>query len=174
MKEDFLQICKTFLENNFVQALVALLIFLVIIKVANIVISSFIDKIIKKTKGVENKKQIATFKTVVISIADTVLCVLGLLQILNILGVDIRPLLATAGVVGVAISFGAKTVVEDIITGILILISNQIRVGDDIEIADSRGIVEQINLRVVVLRDSKNVVYYIRNSLITKVTNYTR
>ena len=171
---DFSQILKTIFENHFFQAFLAVLIFLTLIKVVNIIISNFIDKIIEKTKESESKKQIATFKAIVISIADTILCILGLLQVLNLLGVDIRPLLATAGVAGVAISFGAKTVVEDIITGILILISSQIMVGDDVEIADSRGIVEQINLRMVVLRDSNNVVYYIRNSLIGKVINHTR
>jgi small conductance mechanosensitive channel len=172
--ENILQTLKIVFENHFFQAFLIILIFLLIIKIINSIVSGIVDKIINKTKEGEGQKQLATFKVVAISIIDTVLCILGLLHILNFLGVDIRPFLATAGVAGVAIGFGAKNVVEDVITGILILISNQIMVGDDVKIGDSRGIVEEINLRMVILRDFHGAVHYIRNSLIGKLINYTR
>ncbi len=171
---DFLEILKNIMENNFFHAFVAALIFIVIIKIANVFIASFIERIIKRTKESENKKQLATFKTVAISIVDAVLIILGIFHVLEALGVDIRPLLATAGVAGVAIGFGAKTVVEDIIIGILILVSGQIRVGDDIAIDGSEGTVEEVNLRMVILRDASGAVHYIRNSLIAKVINKSR
>jgi small conductance mechanosensitive channel len=72
---------------------------------------------------------------------------------------------------GLAISFGAKQLIEDVINGFLILTSDQIRVGDVVKIGDKDGLVEQINLRMVVLRDLWGNVHYIRNSKIDVITD---
>ena len=94
--------------------------------------------------------------------------------ILNNLGIDIRPILTAAGVLGVAVGLGAKRFFEDIITGLSLLLEGQIRVGDYVEIADKQGVVEKADIRMVRLRDLQGRVHYIRNAMIDVVTNYTR
>ena len=90
------------------------------------------------------------------------------------LGVDLKPILAGAGILGLAIGFGAQTLVKDVITGFFILLENQIRVGDVVTAAGFSGEVEAVNLRTTVLRDVDGKVHIIPNSAITVVTNATR
>ena len=97
-----------------------------------------------------------------------------ILLILAELGIEIGPLLAAAGVVGVAIGFGAQTLVKDIITGIFILIEDTIAVGDVVDLEGNSGVVEGMTIRSVRLRDAAGTVHTIPFSAITKVMNMTR
>ena len=90
------------------------------------------------------------------------------------LGVDLKPILAGAGILGLAIGFGAQALVKDVITGFFILLENQIRVGDVVTAAGCTGEVEAVNLRTTVLRDLEGNTHIIPNSAITVVTNATR
>lgn len=90
------------------------------------------------------------------------------------LGVDLKPILAGAGILGLAVGFGAQALVKDIITGFFILLENQIRVGDVVTAAGCTGEVEAVNLRTTVLRDQDGKTHIIPNSAITVVTNATR
>jgi small-conductance mechanosensitive channel len=94
--------------------------------------------------------------------------------VLGELGVDLKPILAGAGILGLAVGFGAQTLVKDIITGFFILLENQIRVGDVVTAAGYSGEVEAVNLRTTVLRDADGKTHIIPNSAITVVTNSTR
>ena len=85
-----------------------------------------------------------------------------------------KPILATAGVFGVAIGFGGKRFVEDIISGLMILLSGQLRAGDYITINNSTGTVESINLVMIKLRAYNGDVHFVRNGLVEKVINHTR
>jgi small conductance mechanosensitive channel len=87
---------------------------------------------------------------------------------------DIGPLLAGAGIVGLAISFGAQSLVKDIISGFFILLENQFAVGDVIEAVGKSGTVERMTLRVVMLRDLRGVLHIIPNGQMTVVSNQTR
>ena len=89
-------------------------------------------------------------------------------------GVDLKPILAGAGILGLAVGFGAQTLVKDVITGFFILLENQIRVGDTVTAAGCSGVVEAVNLRTTVLRDFDGTTHIIPNSSITVVTNATR
>jgi moderate conductance mechanosensitive channel len=120
------------------------------------------------------EQRVRTMVGLVRSIGIVVILVITLFSILGILGHDIRPLLAGAGVVGLAISFGAQSLVRDVITGMFILFENQFGVGDVIRIGDTGGVVERMTLRVVVLRDVHGVVHVIPNGEIKKVSNMTR
>ena len=95
---------------------------------------------------------------------------------LTILGffVPIAPLLASVGVAGLAISFGAQSLVKDLITGFFILVENQFAVGDVIQVEGVSGTVERMTLRVVMIRDGNGVLHVIPNGLITRVGNQTR
>ncbi len=97
-----------------------------------------------------------------------------LTQILSALGVSLGPFIASAGVIGLGISFGAQSIFKDMLTGIFILIENQYSVGDGIRIAGLSGTVEDLSLRVTRLRDSDGTVHIIPNSQITTVSNLSR
>ena len=96
---------------------------------------------------------------------------IALLMILPLLGVDIAPLLASAGVVGVALGFGAQTLVKDYLSGIFLIIEDQIGVGDVVDIGSAIGTVEEVALRFTRLRDAHGVVWYVRNGEILRVGN---
>jgi small conductance mechanosensitive channel len=95
----------------------------------------------------------------------------AVLAIFTRLGVDIAPLLASAGVVGVALGFGAQALVKDYLSGIFLIIEDQFGVGDVVDVGDVVGTVEEITLRTTRIRDMSGVVWYIRNGEIIRVAN---
>ena len=99
---------------------------------------------------------------------------LAILMILGELGIQLGPLLATAGVGAVAIGFGAQSLVKDVISGFFIILENQYRIGDAIEVAGVSGLVESINLRKTVLRDLEGKVHTIPNGEIKVVSNLSK
>lgn len=88
--------------------------------------------------------------------------------------IDIGPLLAGAGILGLAVSFGAQSLVKDVISGFFILMENQFGIGDNIEVASLSGTVERMTLRVVMLRDANGTLHIVPNGQITTVSNRTR
>lgn len=108
------------------------------------------------------------------SVGVVMIVVMFLFMTLNALGVQLGPLLAGAGVVGLAVSFGAQSLVKDVISGLFMLFENQFGVGDVIRIEGVSGTVEKMTLRVVVLRDVHGAVHIVPNGQITKVSNLTR
>ncbi|HEX9938689.1 MAG TPA: mechanosensitive ion channel domain-containing protein [Longimicrobium sp.] len=108
------------------------------------------------------------------SVGRVIIFVIFLFMFLSAIGLDLGPLLAGAGVVGLAISFGAQSLVKDVISGLFILIENQFAVGDVIRIGTVSGAVEKMTLRVVVLRDTHGVVHIVPNGEIKTVSNLTR
>ena len=107
------------------------------------------------------------------SVGWVVIVVIGVLLTLNLF-IDIGPLLAGAGILGLAISFGAQSLVKDLIAGFFILFENQFAIGDVIEVAGKGGVVEAMSLRVVQLRDLEGRLHIVPNGQITVVTNMTR
>lgn len=137
-------------------------------------IGIFFTKIVTKIKDHEIKRQYATIQYLCISIANVVVFLFFATNILGDLGVDMKPILATAGVFGVAIGFGGKRFVEDIISGLMILLSGQLRAGDYVTIDNSTGTVEKINLAMIKIRAYNGDVHFVRNGLVEKVINHTR
>jgi small conductance mechanosensitive channel len=95
----------------------------------------------------------------------------ALLTILPLLGINIAPLLASAGIVGVAVGFGAQSLVKDYIAGILLILEDQYGIGDIVEVGDVTGTVEFVSLRYTRLRDVEGVIWYLRNGDIQTVGN---
>lgn len=122
----------------------------------------------------EIKKRADTLSNVIRLVVVVAICLVAAMMLLEAVGIEIAPLLAGAGIVGLAIGFGAQNVVQDVISGFFILLENQIRVGDVVQIAGKGGLVEQISLRTVVLRDLSGNVHYVRNGQIDTVTNMTK
>lgn len=107
------------------------------------------------------------------SVGNAVVYALVILLSLNIF-INIGPLLAGAGILGLAVSFGAQSLVKDIISGFFFLVENQFAIGDVVEAAGKSGVVERITLRVVMLRDVEGTVHIIPNGEIKVVSNKTR
>jgi small conductance mechanosensitive channel len=107
------------------------------------------------------------------SVGRIAIFVIALLLTFNVF-IDIGPILAGAGILGLAVSFGAQSLVKDVISGFFILFENQFAIGDVVEAAGKSGVVEKMSLRVVVLRDLKGVMHVIPNSEIKVVSNMTR
>lgn len=119
----------------------------------------------------------ARARTLLPLLRRTVSIVLGLIAgliVLSELGINIAPLLAGAGVIGLAIGFGAQTLVKDVITGIFILTEDTIAVGDIVDLGGNGGVVEDISIRTIRLRDTEGIVHVIPFSEVTKIKNMTR
>ncbi|MDQ3388370.1 MAG: mechanosensitive ion channel, partial [Gemmatimonadota bacterium] len=108
------------------------------------------------------------------SVGIVVITVIVIFMVLSAIGLELGPLLAGAGVIGLAFSFGAQSLVKDVISGLFMLFENQFAVGDVIRIDDVSGAVERVTLRVVVLRDVQGIVHTIPNGEIKRVSNLTR
>jgi small conductance mechanosensitive channel len=130
-----------------------------------------------KTKAEDNpeeSKRVDTLARVFRYIATIVITVIAMIQILNEVGISIAPVLAAAGVVGVAIGFGAQSLVKDYFTGFVLLLENQVRQGDVVEVGSKSGFVEEVTLRYIKMRDYAGNVHYVPNGTITTVTNMSR
>jgi small-conductance mechanosensitive channel len=92
-------------------------------------------------------------------------------MILGEFGFNLGPVIASAGVIGVAIGLGAQTLVRDILSGIFMLIEDQYGVGDQIKVLDIEGVVEKVGLRITTIRDKKDVLWYVRNGEILVIGN---
>jgi small-conductance mechanosensitive channel len=122
----------------------------------------------------EYKKRADTLNSVLGYLLSATIVAVAVLMVLAELNIKIAPILAAAGVVGLAVGFGAQHLVQDVISGFFILLDDQIRVGDVVQIGDRGGLVERLNLRMVVLRDLAGNVHYVRNGKIDIVTNMTK
>ncbi|NIL58617.1 mechanosensitive ion channel family protein [Salinispora arenicola] len=95
----------------------------------------------------------------------------ALLMVLKEFSFDLAPLLASAGIAGVALGFGAQSLVKDLIAGLFMLIEDQYGVGDTVDLGEATGVVEAVGLRVTTVRDARGVLWYIRNGEIVRVGN---
>src|SRR5712691_549048 len=126
------------------------------------------------TNSVERQKRAQTLSHIAQAVATTVLFTLTAMLLLEEVGLNIAPLLTAAGIGGLAIGFGAQNLVRDVITGFLLLLEDQIRVGDTVKVGDKSGQVERLGLRLLVLRDSDGSLHMIPNGTIQTVTNLTK
>jgi len=119
-------------------------------------------------------KRSETLGSVIRYVLTVVILVVAAMMVLKEFGIDIGPVIAAAGVVGLAVGFGAQNLVQDVISGFFILLEDQIRVGDVVDVAGKTGVVEKVNLRMTILRDLQGSVHFIRNGHIDVVTNMTK
>lgn len=121
----------------------------------------------------DRKKRIETLDSLVgASVRITVWIVAGMM-IINEIGVDTGPLIASAGIVGIALGFGAQSLIKDFVSGIFIIVENQYRVGDVIKINDIDGVVEAITIRTTIMRDLDGNLHHVPNGSIVVTTNKT-
>ncbi len=143
------------------------------LKIVNLTVQKFF-RLKQEEDDVELQKRADTLRSMFRSTVRLVVLILAGMMVLEKLGIEIGPVLAAAGVLGLAVGFGAQKLIEDVIGGFFIFLEDQIRVGDVVQIGDKSGLVEQINMRMTVLRDLAGNVHYIRNGGIGVVTNMTK
>ncbi len=143
-------------------------------KAAKILSTRVLSFVKNKEDDVETKKRVDTLGSVIRYMFTIVIFMVATMMILRELGVEIGPILAAAGIVGLAVGFGAQKLVQDVISGFFILLEDQIRVGDIVQISGKSGLVERVTLRMTILRDFAGHVHYVRNGNIDVVTNLTK
>jgi len=121
--------------------------------------------------AMERAKRARTLGGVLTNITTIVVLVVATLMILQEFGVNITPALTGAGIIGVALGFGAQTLVRDVISGFFLILDNRVRVGDVVAINNIGGLVEEINLRTTVLRDEEGTVHVVPNGAINTLAN---
>ena len=115
-----------------------------------------------------------TLSNVARNIVRMVVWAVALVMVLAEIGVEIAPIIASLGVIGLAAGIGAQTIIKDFVAGIVMLFEDLVAVGDWVDLEYAEGIVEEINLRVTQVRDLKGVLWTVRNGEIIRVGNYTR
>ncbi len=170
-----------YLGNSLSPAMTAGLRIILIVVLASLA-HAFLHKLIRTLRiylthnldDAEEHKRISTLGRVFRYIASVVIALIAGTLILGEVGVSIAPILGAAGVAGLAIGFGAQSLVKDFFTGFFLLLENQMRQGDVVEAGGKAGVVEEITLRYVRMRDYDGNVHFVPNGTITTVTNMTR
>ncbi len=126
------------------------------------------------TADARHQARVRTLGSVMTNAVDIILVLLVVLTILRILGIPLEPLLAASGIGGVALAFGAQSLVKDYISGMLMIFEDQFGVGDLIDTGEVVGTVEEVGLRVTRLRDAQGQVWYVRNGEILRIGNQSQ
>jgi small conductance mechanosensitive channel len=122
----------------------------------------------------EVRQRIHTLGELLRKTGITVIWIIASMMILKEMGIDVGPLLAGAGIVGLAVGFGAQNLVRDVVSGFFILLENQVGVGDVAVINGTGGLVEEVNIRTIVLRDATGTVHVFPNGTISTLSNMTK
>ncbi len=157
-----------------VQILIILVLMFIALKLSRIISRKTLNLFQKNKDDEEFRKRTETLGAVIRYIISFAVLAMAIIMIMGEMGIEIGPILAAAGVLGLAVGFGAQNLVQDLISGFFILLEDQIRVGDVVQIAGKGGLVEKINLRMTILRDLAGNVHYVRNGQISIVTNMTK
>lgn len=134
----------------------------------------FLNGLVRKIATNSSRSRVTTLTSVVSTILSTIIWLVAFIMTLREIGFDVTPILASAGVVGIAVGFGAQTLVKDLLSGFFLLIEDQLREGETVEVAGKKGVVEKATLRAVTLREKNGEVCTIPYSSITVVTNFSR
>ena len=157
------------------EPLMIIVIFLVAF-VARFIVVRASNRLVRRAFGANERRdqRSATISTVLNTISSLFIWGTAFLMALTVFGVNIGPLLASAGIVGVALGFGAQTLVKDYISGLFLIIEDQYGIGDEVEIGSVKGRVEAVALRTTRVRDEAGVLWYIRNGEILNVANFSQ
>ena len=162
------------LSSELLRVIVILLLAWLLLGMSRKLIRIFRNYMNSRTDSAEEIRRIETLARVFRYVATVVITLVAGMLALSELGISIAPILGAAGVVGIAVGFGAQSLIKDFFNGLFILVENQIRQGDVVEICDKTGVVEEVTLRYIQLRDFEGSVHFVPNSLITTVTNKSR
>jgi moderate conductance mechanosensitive channel len=167
-REDLLH----FLRHDVPKVLLLVLVAFILIRLLHLVTNRLIRFSTRESGA--RAQQLRTVAGVITSVGIFIIVFLASMQILQQFGVNMGPLLASAGIAGLAIGFGAQTLVHDVINGFFILLENQYTIGEVVQVAGVKGTVESMTMRRTTLRDDDGTVHVVPNSEIKIVSNLTR
>jgi moderate conductance mechanosensitive channel len=153
-----------------IQIIIIIALALIATKAVSVLIRRVEARFMRAEIDDQRQARIKTFLTTGIYIINIVILFIAVLMVLIVLGIDITPLLASVGVASLAISLGAQTLIKDYISGILILVEDQFRVGDSVQFDEFSGVVENITLRSTYLRDLEGKLIIVPNGEIRILT----
>ena len=168
---------STWFVNNVPEVIALIFFFFASIATIRLVINRFqkyLYRIYEDRGDTEGMKRIVTLSELLRTVLRIIVSVVFTLALLSQFGVKIGPLLAGAGIVGLAIGFGAQELVRDVISGFFMILENQIRVGDIVNINGTGGLVEKIEVRTITLRDFGGVIHIFQNGKINSLSNMTK
>lgn len=171
---------RTWVLLELPMVIVLVILMLIALRVAKVLIGKLKTTLVDKYKHVENvnplesEKRINTLMKIILGIAKFLIVLTFGMIILQKFGVNIGPIIASAGILGLAVGFGAQQLVKDVISGFFILLENQIRAGDVAVINGTAGAVESIQLRTTTLRDFSGTVHIFQNGKINMLSNKTK
>lgn len=171
---DLLEQGTIWLYSSGLRIVIIIILMLIVLRIAKVLSNRVIVLFRKQQSDEEARKRADTLGSLIRYILSIAIFITAAVMILDEIGIQIGPILAAAGVVGVALGFGAQSLVRDVISGFFIILDDEIRVGDVVKAAGHDGMVEHVNLRLTVLRDFAGNVHYIRNGQIDIVTNMTK
>ena len=162
-----------------IKILVILLLALILSKIAKIFVLRVIKTIVEKGNGlIRNgqiqKERVRTLSKVFSSTLKIIIWVIAILMLLPEFGINPTPLLAGAGLIGLAIGMGSRSLVQDYLAGLFILLEDQYRVGEEVNISGKKGEVVELNLRRTVIKDSEGIIHYIPNGQVKTASNLSR
>lgn len=162
------------ISNELLHGIIILVLAWLLIRLSRKLIRLFRDFMGTRHTTAEEARRIETLARVFRYIASVAISLVAGMLVLSEFGISIAPILGAAGVVGLAVGFGAQSLIKDYFNGFFLLLENQIRQGDVVEVGGKNGLVEDVTLRYICLRDYDGNVHYIPNGLITTVTNMSR
>jgi len=172
--KEILDLVIAWLLSSGLRILLIIILGLIALRISNVLSKRIFGVFVKRGLEGEAKKRVDTLGSLLRYILLVAVSLTAFIMILGEFGIAIGPILAAAGVVGLALGFGSQHLVQDVISGFFILLDDQIRVGDYVTTSGKSGLVERVNLRMTVLRDFSGNVHYIRNGQIDIVTNMTK
>jgi small-conductance mechanosensitive channel len=171
---DWREDTMNFLRHDVPKIVLVILGAYVLIRILRTIAQKTADLHVRKLPSGVRVQQVRTVTSVLTSVGVFVISFVAVLEVLSLLGLNLGPMLASAGIAGLAIGFGAQTLVHDFINGFFILFENQYDIGDTIRVAGVKGVVERMSLRNTVLRDEDGTLHIVPNSSIQIVSNATR
>lgn len=145
-----------------------------LVELAGFVITRLIDGFARRSADARRAAQLRTLGPILKGSAQGLLVVIGVLTVLTEVGMKVAPILASAGVLGIAVGFGAQTIVKDFLTGLFLIAEDVVSVGDNVQIADSSGVVEAMTLRTIRLRDANATLHIFPYSEAQVIHNRTK
>lgn len=171
---DWREDTMNFLRHDVPKIVLILLAASILTRILRTIARKSADLHVRKLPPGVSVQQVRTVTSVLTSVGVFVIFFVAVLEVLSLLGLNLGPMLASAGIAGLAIGFGAQTLVRDFINGFFILFENQYDIGDTIRIAGVKGVVERMSLRSTILRDDDGTLHMVPNSSVQIVSNATR
>ena len=168
------EIVISWLISHGIKILIILVLALIIGKIAKVFVSRTVKTIVEKSSGQIQKERAKTLSKVFSSTLKIVIWVIAILMLLPELGINPTPLLAGAGLIGLAIGMGSKSLVQDYLAGLFILLEDQYRVGEEVDVSGKKGQVIDLNLRRTIIKDEEGIIHYIPNGQVKTSSNFSR